>query len=160
MNINQFFIIDNFLDDAELHLQDIFNHEFSDVPTDVGVFKNIQDRQSDIVSDSVLNLLPNYEVSYNFVRKSPLNQEEPTYVHSDEIMGDLTCLLYLSKSHPREDGTTIYDNDEVTKTMEFRSKFNRMIIFDAKLFHSRNILTNFGVNKSARLIQVIFLKKK
>lgn len=160
MNINQFFIIDNFLDDAELHLQDIFNHEFSDVPTDVGVFKNIQDRQSDIVSDAVLNLLPNYEVAYNFVRKSPLNQEEPTYVHSDEIMGDLTCLLYLSKSHPREDGTTIYDNDEVTKTMEFRSKFNRMIIFDAKLFHSRNILTNFGVNKSARLIQVIFLKKK
>lgn len=160
MNINQFFIIDNFLDDAELHLQDIFNHEFSDVPTDVGVFKNIQDRQSDIVSDAVLNLLPNYEVAYNFVRKSPLNQEEPTYVHSDDIMGDLTCLLYLSKSHPREDGTTIYDNDEVTKTMEFRSKFNRMIIFDAKLFHSRNILTNFGVNKSARLIQVIFLKKK
>lgn len=160
MNINQFFIIDNFLDDAELHLQDIFNHEFSDVSTDVGVFKNIQDRHSDIVSDAVLNLLPNYEVAYNFVRKSPLNQEEPTYVHSDEIMGDLTCLLYLSKSHPREDGTTIYDNDEVTKTMEFRSKFNRMIIFDAKLFHSRNILTNFGVNKSARLIQVIFLKKK
>lgn len=160
MNINQFFIIDNFLDDAELHLQDIFNHEFSDVSTDVGVFKNIQDRQSDIVSDEVLNLLPNYDVAYNFVRKSPLNQEEPTYVHSDEIMGDLTCLLYLSKSHPREDGTTIYDNDEVTKTMEFRSKFNRMIIFDAKLFHSRNILTNFGVNKSARLIQVIFLKKK
>lgn len=160
MNINQFFIIDNFLDDAELHLQDIFNHEFSDVQTDVGVFKNIQDRQSDIVSDAVLNLLPNYEVAYNFVRKSPLNQEEPTYVHSDDIMGDLTCLLYLSKSHPREDGTTIYDNDEVTKTMEFRSKFNRMIIFDAKLFHSRNILTNFGVNKSARLIQVIFLKKK
>ncbi len=160
MNINQFFIIDNFLDDAELHLQDIFNHEFSDVPTDVGVFKNIQDRQSDIVSDEVLNLLPNYDVAYNFVRKSPLNQEEPTYVHSDDIMGDLTCLLYLSKSHPREDGTTIYDNDEVTKTMEFRSKFNRMIIFDAKLFHSRNILTNFGVNKSARLIQVIFLKKK
>lgn len=160
MNINQFFIIDNFLDDAELHLQDIFNHEFSDVQTDVGVFKNIQDRQSDMVSDAVLNLLPNYEVAYNFVRKSPLNQEEPTYVHSDEIMGDLTCLLYLSKSHPREDGTTIYDNDEVTKTMEFRSKFNRMIIFDAKLFHSRNILTNFGVNKSARLIQVIFLKKK
>lgn len=160
MNINQFFIIDNFLDDAELHLQDIFNHEFSDVQTDVGVFKNIQDRQSDIVSDAVLNLLPNYDVAYNFVRKSPLNQEEPTYVHSDDIMGDLTCLLYLSKSHPREDGTTIYDNDEVTKTMEFRSKFNRMIIFDAKLFHSRNILTNFGVNKSARLIQVIFLKKK
>jgi hypothetical protein len=75
-------------------------------------------------------------------------------------MGDLTCLLYLSKSHPKEDGTTIYEDDEITKNMEFRSKFNRMIIFDAKLFHSRNILSNFGVNKSARLIQVIFLKKK
>jgi hypothetical protein len=160
MNINQFFIIDNFLDDPELHLQDIFDHDFTDVPSDVGVFKNIQDRKSDIVSDAVLKLMPNHEVAYNFVRKSPLDQEEPTYIHSDDIMGDLTCLLYLSKSHPKEDGTTIYEDDEITKNMEFRSKFNRMIIFDAKLFHSRNILSNFGVNKSARLIQVIFLKKK
>lgn len=160
MNINQFFIIDNFLDDPELHLQDIFDHDFIDVPSDVGTFKNIQDRQSDIVSDAVLKLMPSHDVAYNFVRKSPLDQDEPTYIHSDEIMGDLTCLLYLSKSHPKDDGTTIYEDDELTKTMEFRSKFNRMIIFDAKLFHSRNILSNFGVNKSARLIQVIFLKKK
>jgi hypothetical protein len=160
MNINQFFIIDNFLDDPELHLQDIFNHDFTDVPSDVGTFKNIQDRQSDIVSNAVINLMPNYDVAYNFVRKSPLDQEEPTYIHSDDIMGDITCLLYLSKNHPKEDGTTIYENDELTKSIEFRSKFNRMIIFDAKLFHSRNILSNFGVNKSARLIQVIFLKKK
>lgn len=160
MNINQLFIIDNFLDDPELHLQDIFDHDFTDVPSDVGTFKNIQDRQSDIVSDEVLKLMPSHDVAYNFVRKSPLDQDEPTYIHSDEIMGDLTCLLYLSKSHPKDDGTTIYEDDELTKTMEFRSKFNRMIIFDAKLFHSRNILSNFGVNKSARLIQVIFLKKK
>ena len=35
-----------------------------------------------------------------------------------------------------------------------------MIAFDSDAPHSRNILENFGQDKSARLVQVIFLKAK
>jgi hypothetical protein len=64
----------------------------------------------------------------------------------------------LNEDHPIEDGTTIYDGDNVM--VNFKSKFNRMIIFDSKLSHSRNIINNFGTGESARLVQVLFLNKK
>jgi hypothetical protein len=152
-----FRIIDNFLDNPDEHLSSIMSGEFIDFDSNVGVFKNIQDRKFDLVSYKLLNLLPNTSVAYNFARMSPEGQEEPTFVHDDSMMGDFTCILYLSKEYPEEDGTTIYDEDYVTKCVEFRSKFNRMVIFDSNLPHSRNIFSNFGVNESSRLIQVIFL---
>ena len=152
-------IIDDFLENSDNHLESIFNNNFVDFDSNVGVFKNIQNRQSDIVSDKLLKLFPNTKVNYNFVRMSPKEQIEPTFIHDDSMMGDITCILYLNKEHPCNDGTTIYDSDYNTKCVEVRSKFNRMIIFDSNLPHSRNIFSNFGVNKSSRLIQVIFLNK-
>lgn len=152
-------IIDDFLDNPNEHLQLILNSQFIDFNSNVGVFKNIQDRGSDLVSDKLLELYPNTSISYNFARMSPHGQEEPTFVHDDKMMGDLTCILYLSKEHPENDGTSIYDADYSTKCVDIRSKFNRMIIFDSDLPHSRNIFSNFGVNESSRLIQVIFLNK-
>jgi len=74
------------------------------------------------------------------------------------MMGDLTAILYLSKTHPEEDGTTIYDEDG-NKSCVFYSRFNRMVVFDSSLPHSRNIIENFGQDEGARLIQVAFLKR-
>ena len=160
MTIQNFTVIDDFLDDPYSHLDDIFNNDFSDIETEVGVFKNIQNRADDIVSQKIMHFLPGVEMAYNFARLSPVNQEEPTYIHSDDVMGDITCLLYLNRDFPNENGTTIYDDDKEKKAVQFFGKFNRMIIFDAKLFHSRNIFSNFGVGKDSRLVQVIFLKIK
>jgi hypothetical protein len=101
---------------------------------------------------------PKYAVTFNFIRKSPQGQEEPNFIHTDDMMGDITAILYLSKEHPKEDGTTIYD-DQGERSCVFYSKYNRMIIFDSELAHSRNIFDNFGDDKSARLVQVVFLKK-
>ena len=159
MTVNTVVIIDDFLDNPDIHLDSIINSEFVDVYSEVGTFKNIQDRTSDEVSEKVLKLFPNTNIAYNFARMSPEGQEEPNFIHNDSIMGDVTCILYLSKDHPDEDGTTIYENDNNKKSIEFRSKFNRMIVFDSSLPHSRNIFSNFGIGKSSRLIQVIFLNK-
>jgi hypothetical protein len=106
----------------------------------------------------MLSAFPGYAVNWNFVRKSPLNQEEPNFIHTDEMMGDITCILYLNKEKPNEDGTTIYDEDK-NPLFVLYSKFNRMIAFSSESPHSRNILENFGDEDSARLIQVIFLKQ-
>ena len=155
-----FSVIDNFLDSPEEHLENILNGQFIDYESNVGIFKNIQDLQSDIVSRKLLEIFPHLNVSYNFARLSPEGQEEPNFIHDDSMMGKLTCILYLSKEHPAEDGTTIYDSDCSTKCVEIRSKFNRMIIFNSDLPHSRNIFSNFGVGEKSRLIQVIFLNIK
>lgn len=154
-------VLDGAIEKPDKYLNEILKSPFMDVTQDDSVFKNIQPRpHDDEFARIVLDLVsPGYEVCYNFVRKSPHLQKEPTFIHTDEIMGDLTAILYLSKDHPEEDGTTIYDENG-KKSCVFYSKFNRVLIFEAHLLHSRNIFENFGEEDSSRLIQVVFLKEQ
>lgn len=141
---------------SEIHL-----NEFQDISDGENTFKNIQLRDShDEFAEWVMSMFGSqYKVCSNFIRKSPLNQEEPNFIHTDEMMGDITCLLYLNEQAPEDDGTTIYDEDEKPLVTMY-SKFNRMIAFNSDAPHSRNLFKNFGDGLNARLIQVIFLKKK
>jgi hypothetical protein len=154
MTINNFTIINDFLSDVDTHIDNIFSNDFIDIEG----FKGIQLRE-DIVGDTILSLFPDYEIAYNFARLSPEGQVEPNYIHSDEMMGELTCVLYLSKEHPEYDGTTFLDKNNDTQLV-VRSKCNRMIIFPSVISHCRNIFSNFGSGKKSRLIQVLFLNKK
>jgi hypothetical protein len=151
---------DDVLKDPKAYVSDIHLHGFQDVADGHNVFRNIQPRDSnDEFAQFVSNLFLGYKVDLNFIRKSPLNQEEPNFVHTDEMMGEITCILYLNEDAPKDDGTTIYDeNHEPIFTMY--SKFNRMIAFTSDAPHSRNIFENFGDGEKARLIQVAFLKSK
>ena len=151
---------DNVLENPKDYVSDIHLHEFQNVADGQHVFRNIQPRgDSDDFAKFVSKLFPDYRLELNFVRKSPLNQQEPNFIHSDEMMGDLTCILYLNEESPSEDGTTIYD-EEKKPLIRVYSKFNRMVAFESNLLHSRNIFENFGEEESARLIQVAFLKSK
>jgi hypothetical protein len=154
-------ITDNVINEPLSYVADILDNEFVDIYDGVNTFQNIQPRDHD---DEFIQLAkellgPNYDVAWNFVRRSPLNQEEPNFIHTDEMMGDITAILYLSRQHPEEDGTTIY-NEDGSKSCVLYSKFNRMIMFDSKLPHSRNIFENFGQDESSRLIQVAFFKER
>lgn len=153
-------IIDNVINDIEDYVNNILKEPFYDIVVGEDTFKNIQIRNNnDECAKFVLNVLDNkYEINTNFIRKSPYLQEEPNFIHTDEMMGDITVILYLSKNAPKEDGTTIYDQDH-KKTSVIYSKQNRMLIFDSFLPHSRNIYDNFGENNDSRLIQVLFLKR-
>lgn len=149
---------DNVLKNPKDYVSDIHVHGFQDVEDGQHVFRNIQPRgDSDDFAKFVSKLFPDYTLELNFVRKSPLNQQEPNFIHSDEMMGDLTCILYLNEVFPSEDGTTIYD-EEKKPLIRVYSKFNRMVAFKSNLLHSRNIFENFGEDESSRLIQVAFLK--
>jgi hypothetical protein len=149
------------IDDALLfpkeYTANVLIGEFGEFPDGDKVFKNIQPRGDDEVAKLVLRLFPEYSIRYNFVRKSPLGQIEPNFIHKDDMMGDITCILYLNETHPKEDGTTIYD-EEGSPICTMYAKFNRLIAFESQLSHSRNIFENFGEEDSARLIQVLFLK--
>lgn len=158
MNIITF---DNVIKDPLSYVSDIHLFGFQDVADGTQVFKNIQPRDgNDEFAKYVSDLFgSSYKINLNFIRKSPLNQEEPNFIHTDEMMGDITCLLYLNENAPNEDGTTIYDEDN-KPFITMYSKFNRMIAFNADAPHSRNLFQNFGEGNDARLVQVIFLKEK
>lgn len=152
--------IDNLLKNPDQYLSEVNKYGFQDISDGKNTFKNIQPRDIyDDFSREVLSLFPEHKITFNFVRKSPLNQEEPNFIHTDEMMGDITCILYLNKNAPKEDGTTIYDKEN-NPLVTIYSKFNRMISFNSDASHSRNILENFGHEEDSRLIQVIFLRKK
>ena len=150
---------DDVIKDPKAYVSDIHNHEFQDLADGDNIFRNIQSRDNyDEFARYVTELFNGYKVNVNFIRKSPLNQVELNFIHTDEMMGDITCILYLNEDAPENDGTTIYD-DNNTPLVTIQSKFNRMIAFDSDAPHSRNILENFGEGESARLVQIIFLKQ-
>lgn len=153
-------IIDNVLHNPKEYVSDILSNGFQDVFDQEKVFKGIQPRNlDDEFAQKVLSLFPDYKITWNFVRQSPYGQEEPNYIHTDEMMGDITVILYLNEKPPNTDGTTLYDEEDKQACVVY-SKYNRMIAFDSHTAHSRNIFKNFGVGNDARLIQVIFLKEK
>jgi hypothetical protein len=151
-------ILDDILKDPKTYVQEALNCPFIDFRDGGKVFKNIQPRANDELEKEVLRLFPNHFVKFNFIRKSPYNQIEPNFIHRDDMMGDVTVILYLNEEKPIEDGTTLYDEQAVTACI-VRSKFNRMIAFDSYTLHSRNIYENFGEGEGSRLIQVIFLEE-
>lgn len=153
------FLRDDVLKDPHTYVREIFKYGFQDVSDGINTFKGIQPRDyQDEFAEYVLKFFSGYEIAWNFVRQSPYGQLEPNYVHTDENMGDITCILYLNEYTPSSDGTTMYDKDGVVACI-VSSKFNRMIAFNSVTPHSRNIFENFGEGEKARLIQVIFLRK-
>jgi len=150
-------ILNNAIDNPDEYVSEILKEKFVDVADGDKTFKGIQIRQSDELQQKIEKAYPGYKVVYNFVRQSPLNQVEPNYIHTDEMMGDKTVLLYLNKNYPPGAGTTLYDYDN--PMCIFYARYNRMVVFDSFIPHSRNIFKNFGEGDDARLVQVMFLKK-
>lgn len=156
INLIQF---NDVVSDPEGYVNDILSGHFYDIDLYGQVFRGIQPINGDNEFSSMcLSLFKGYEIAFNFIRKSPLKQDEPNYIHTDEMMGDITCLLYLNKNAPDEDGTIFYDSND-KPLIRVYSKFNSMVAFNADVKHSRSMFDNFGEGDDARLIQVIFLKQ-
>ena len=104
-----------------------------------------------------MQVFPEYEITLNFVRKSTL--KKVGFIHTDDMHGDRTVILYLNKNYPEGYGTTLYDENE-TPVLINRAQYNSAFIFESRIKHSRNIKTNFGSDSDARMVQVMFLKAK
>lgn len=114
----------------------------------------------------------------SFVRKSPAGQAEPNYIHSDAMMGDLTVVYYMNPDPAPGDGTSFWVHrptdrsggpwtEEIQADAKVRdrwvswrhvdAKFNRMVLFQSDLYHSRTLEENYGDDdEDARLICVVF----
>ena len=139
-------IIDDVLIDIDDYVFEVLGNQFLDVQAGEQVFKGIHPRNNDKFQRFIESKFTEYNVAFNFIRRSPLNQPEPNYIHSDEMMGDLTVLLYLNKCTPKDDGTILYNNDE-SVMCTVKSKYNRCVIFPSHVLHSRSLFNNFGINK-------------
>lgn len=128
---------------------------------------------------------PDLTPSLSLIRRSPLDQVEPNYIHTDRDMGDWTAILYLTEAPDESDGTDFWRHrwsgvtescassaiDSVNEGHAWRdlsqwalrahvpAVFNRAIIFPASCFHSRAIYANYGVGNESRLTQVVFCKE-
>jgi len=125
---------------------------------------------------------PDLTVDTSMLRKSPLGQVEPTFIHQDRDMGTWSALYYLTPEPPAGDGTTFYREKATGRVQsiaqtpdafleEWRNwqepdlwepwtqvaaKFNRIVVFESSHFHARSIFQNYGTGDDARLIQLVF----
>ncbi len=123
-------------------------------------------------------LFPHYLVTLSFLRRSPEGQKEPNFIHNDTDMGELAAFVYLNPDPPKEDGTAFWqykatgrregpplsgevgrDLNQWDRWLTVPAVFNRAVVFDAPLFHSRAIESNYGYGEQARLIQVLFARR-
>jgi len=121
----------------------------------------------------IQQMRPSARPHLTFFRKSPQGQPEPNFIHSDEGMGEFTAILYLNPTPADGDGTTFWryrptgevygsaralpkDVDRWEPWHQVEARFNRLVIFDSLLFHSRAIQENYGEGDDARLVQVVF----
>jgi hypothetical protein len=141
------------------YVNKIIKEGFYDLPDGDNLFKNVCEKGKDEFYNFLTKTIPNYKVVLNFVRKSPLGQIEPNYIHTDEMMGELTAILYLNKVYPIGYGTTLYDNNN-NDLLVYKAKYNSVFIFPSNVNHSRNTLNNFGEDDESRLVHVAFLNKK
>ena len=90
--MNYLFVKDDILSDPDSYVKEIYSNKFVDVPDGDKAFKNIQPREDDEFSKVVMEYFGSkFDIAHNFVRMSPYGQEEPNYIHSDEMMGGLDC---------------------------------------------------------------------
>ncbi len=175
MNIR---VIDDFIHDPGVYRHTALALPFIDVPADGKIFRGMafSNLKMEQAIPGIRALSPDAGPTASFFRKSPLGQVEPNYIHSDAEMGDWTGILYLNPEPVDEDGTVFWRHrrtnsltgedwkaeghsipmwDEICRVP---AKFNRLLLFDAKLYHSRSLVQNYGEGDDARLIQVIFGK--
>lgn len=152
-------ILDDALPDPVAYLAEARQRPYRDLTFGPDIFRGIAYAHRRDVAE-IVEAQTGARAVLSFFRRSPLGQAEPNYVHSDETMGRFSAIYYMNPDPPEGDGTKFWqrDGDGWTMTRHVEARFNRLLIFDAGLPHSRAIFDNYGEGDDARLIQVLFLR--
>jgi hypothetical protein len=171
-------VLDNVLPEPESYRAEALARGFTSVPLGPKVFHGIQIDQVGALPAWIAQRYPRLEPHVSFLRQSPAGQAEPNYVHSDTDMGDWTGILYLNPDPAAGDGTVFYrhlgsgalesacgvdvleaewsDPSKWARVCQVFARFNRLLLFPSRRFHSRAILENYGAGDESRLIHVVF----
>lgn len=154
-------MFDGVIQEPDAYRQKALASQFGSVSFGEVTFHGISEAPDNRFAIWFANFFPRHIMTLTFLRKSPLGQVEPNFIHSDEEMGDVTAILYLNPDPPKADGTVFWKRhaNAWESTEKVDAKFNRAVVFDAQLHHSRSIERNYGSGNDARLIQVLFAKR-
>lgn len=152
-------VVDNFLDNPDVVRNSALSLEFEESGSFPGVRSDRADYEyEDYVKQKIETVL-NCDIK-EFVQDSFRFQlcfdAVNTWVHKDET--DWAGVLYLTPSAPYEAGTGIYEENqgEWVLTTAIGNIYNRLVLYNGRLFH-KSIIPGFGYNKeTARLTQVFF----
>lgn len=174
-------IIDDALIDPEAYRTLALASAFRSVSDGAAIFHGIAPGLP-LLGSFIETRYPGFRVHHSFFRRSPAGQVEPHFIHCDRSMGDWSAVLYLTPDPPDGDGTTFWRRTDTgaigsdSQTVgEYASegaawfndalwapryrvpaKFNRLLLFPSRLYHSRAIADNYGAGERARLIQMVF----
>jgi hypothetical protein len=169
-------VIDDLLQNPEAYRREVLSREFRSFEFPGCTFHGIALGEPQGGLTAALLRLFHVEPSITFFRKSPKGQKEPHLIHTDIDMGDWSAVLYLNPDPAPGDGTDFWTHsggdiessipherseegrltDGWTLRHHVQAKFNRLVTFPSRYFHSRAIPENYGVGEDARLIQVAF----
>ena len=170
-------IIDDFLPNPKAYVGLFDGAEFQSFEFPEATFHGIHPVELDSVVPDYIAEVTGGTPCLSFLRRSPLHQVEPHFIHTDTDMGKWSSILYLNEDAPEGDGTSFWtyqqngaieseiphERSEEGKTRAgwllrelIPSKFNRLLVFPSAYFHSRSIFENWGTAEKARLTQVTF----
>lgn len=151
---------------------------YESFPVGTDLFHGIAPTTDPRLRDAIVRLFDNADPGLTFFRRSPLGQPDPHYIHTDSEMGDWTAVLFLNDPPHPEDGLLFWErlttghrsgdwslHEEQVACADrllfqphqlVPARFNRLVLFQADLYHSRAIPENYGEGDEARLIQVAF----
>lgn len=165
-------VIDGVIPDPFAYRDAMLAHTFTSVTVGESVFHGMAACQDPYLPEwlATRGVIP----TANLLRQSPASQVEPTFLHTDQDMGDWTAILYLTPDPPPLDGTTFWrhratgavtsptDADALQDPTLWEpwehvpAALNRLVVFPAPYVHSRAIPENYGTGDGARLIQIVF----
>ena len=171
-------VFDNFLDEPLRYRDDALKLEYQTHTFPEATFHGIAlGGRTGEVPAKLSGIFRDTRPTLTFLRKSPIGQVEPHFIHSDIDMGKWSAVLYLTPETASGDGTSFWT---FKQTGEIQSMiphhlskegtdpslwnlrlwvpalFNRLVVFPSSWFHSRSIFDNYGEGKDARLTQVTF----
>lgn len=172
------FVKDDFLPDPLTYVEEARCREYRSYDFEHCVFHGISVAAPDSIVPGLLRQIDaSLDAKLTFIRRSPLNQVEPHFIHTDVDMGEWSALLYLNRTPPDGDGTSFWTHlatGEIGNPIphlrsqegqhqhgwkvreKVLAKFNRLVIFPSHYYHSRSIFDNWGDETEARLVQVAF----
>ena len=158
MDINTV-IVDNFLDKPDVVRSSALSLEFTGTGPFPGLRSNRVDYDYEKYIKEKIETVLNCKIK-EFVQDSFRFQicfeNTETWVHKDET--DWAGVLYLTPDAPYEAGTGIYEEKkgEWELVTAIGNVYNRLALYNGRLFH-RSILPGFGNNnETGRLTQVFF----
>lgn len=178
-------LIDDFFLEPEAELEKALRQPYEDYHINYLVYPQIAICEKEPLALKQIEQIVSAPLFYSIpphYRKYYAHSQQPTFIHSDVNEGDYTCVVFLNKVNENNGiafwehllsgkeranklNVGAFEKDGLDETKWSQpvivpAQFNRAVIFDSALFHSRWPRNMWTIgDDEARLIKVMFFKE-